>query len=285
MPRRSSGTRGRRFAVLVEVAGEQRGQLVERGLGAVALRFEDDLVPNFAPSDNTASMLRAGTGFLSPVRMVTGTDSAPAAATNRAAGRACSPLVDPTMTAREAMRDAPIRTVRLDGDLDRFPPFHDAESFEGTFQRERWVIRSATGTVPDAMSSSACALWAGLEPLAPDDRQLPVVHEVRVDGDQWVFLRQPAEETDPALPGGHAHGLLLGATRRRRRDDHGGTVPVGELPDLVDEVVSVPTSVASGRTMSAAARNRSALMSTRMTWAAPRARASGHEGSRWARSR
>src|SRR5947207_13597290 len=31
----------------------------------------------------------------------------------------------------------------------------------------RSVIRSATGTAPDAMSRNACALCAGLEPLAP----------------------------------------------------------------------------------------------------------------------
>jgi hypothetical protein len=31
----------------------------------------------------------------------------------------------------------------------------------------RWVIRSATGTSPEAISARACWLWAGLEPLAP----------------------------------------------------------------------------------------------------------------------
>ena len=53
--------------------------------------------------DRTVSMLRAGTARLSAVRMVTGTPAAEAAATNSAAGRACSPLAEPTITLRVGM--------------------------------------------------------------------------------------------------------------------------------------------------------------------------------------
>src|SRR5262245_22921802 len=93
-------------------------------------------VPNLAPRERTESMLRAGTAFLSAVRMVTGTDCAPAAATNSAAGRACSPLVDPTMTVREGIAVLLSGQFGLDRHLDRLTPGDDVQGLEGALQRQ-----------------------------------------------------------------------------------------------------------------------------------------------------
>ncbi len=77
----------------------------------------------------------------------------------------------------------------------------------------RCVMRSATGTAPVAISSSASALCAGLEPFAPTMVSLPVVHQVGVAGDHRVVFRQAAEEADPAAAGRPSHAPAPGCAR------------------------------------------------------------------------
>src|SRR4029453_18233893 len=82
---------------------DQVSQLVQRQLGTVAIGAENDLL---APTDlqpehhKDAARLM---GFMPSLAIVTFVGSRFAAWTRRAAGRACSPTLDPTTTQRVAM--------------------------------------------------------------------------------------------------------------------------------------------------------------------------------------
>src|SRR5512132_219366 len=115
----------------------------------------------------------------------------------------------------------------------------------------RWVIRSATGTAPEAIRCRAWRLWSGLEPLAPtmptSRYDLPVVDDVGVAGDGRAVLGQAAEEADRAPAGGHAQGVLLGLAGAGGDDDDVGPAPPGEGADRLDGVGGVGRDGLVGR--------------------------------------
>ena len=72
--------------------------------------------------------------------------------------------------------------------------------------------------------------------VGADDRQLAVVHEVRVERDDRVVLRQAAEEADATLPRDVPNRLLLGHAGGGGGDGHVDATTVREVEDRLDDV-------------------------------------------------
>jgi hypothetical protein len=88
-------------SVRVELPAEHRGELVEHGLGALALGGERvTCSPNSAPSVSRLSRLAAFTGDCPFFAIFTGTPVFFTAFAKRDAGRACSPTFEPIVTCR-----------------------------------------------------------------------------------------------------------------------------------------------------------------------------------------
>ncbi len=133
---------------------------------------------------------------------------------------------------RDRMKTPSGSLIGLDGHLDGFAAGDDVEDVEHVVQRnmpgDQVFHRNLSGR--DVLQGPLVVLRR--RAVGAVDVQLAVVHDVGVTRDGRVGLRQPAEEGDPPVAGGHRNRLLLGDVGRGGRDDHVGAAATGQFHDL-----------------------------------------------------
>src|ERR1044071_1332185 len=152
-----------RSAIGVEVAGQQVGQLFEGGVGTVAVGFEDHLGAVLGPERQHREHAAGRHGLL-----LTGTDGDLDRLLRRGGDEQCGGTG--VQAAGGADGDGTGWHGGSYGSIVTLIPWPLATMSKASSvfsSGRRCVIRSSTGTAPEAINPSASLLWAGLDPLAP----------------------------------------------------------------------------------------------------------------------